>query len=60
MSDDVDERGSAIAQSLSAQINTYLRVAVDNSDNARSKQLDVLGSLIGELEITMNSLREEG
>ena len=53
-----ESKASAIAQSLSAQINTHLRVAVDNSDNARLQQLDVLGSLIGELEITMNSLRE--
>ena len=55
-----ESKASEIAQSLSTQINTYLRVAVDNSDNARSQQLDVFGSLIGELEITMNSLREEG
>tara|TARA_R110000824_G_scaffold115517_2_gene266657 strand:- start:1409 stop:1576 length:168 start_codon:yes stop_codon:yes gene_type:complete len=43
------------AQSLSAQINTRLRV---NIDEDFPRQLAVLGALIGEIEITMNALRE--
>jgi len=51
-------KASEIAQPISTQINTYLRVAVDNSEIARSHQLDVLGLLIGEIEITMNALKD--